>query len=364
MTRSPFRILIISAVLILAATNVYAEVWTWQRLPHVAAGGGWTSYLTISDPHGISDRWIYVYFYDDNGQPLTLNVDGTPQSEFNFSLSAYQEKVFVLTANTTGSVGQVQIASQGPGTINASLRFAYINGSGNIVDVVGVLPVVPNFQWSFGIDKRASTDDMGVVVANPWSTSGAMDITFDLYQNGIRVPGTASVTVSVAPLGHLARFVSQLFPNAVYSGLVTMEVSSSDNTFCAVALRADGSQYSTLSTNAEVQYWNVALAGVSGTETWGWRFNDGYTFLGYGTNPDNQTNAYVIRGVLASDLSPAYFLLEWNYSDSSDGSQGVMIYQGTPANEGGVNVINGTRISMKKDGTILDTKTFRATQLP
>jgi hypothetical protein len=189
-------------------------------------------------------------------------------------------------------------------------------------------------------------------------------VTFDLYQNGARVPGTAPVTVSVAPLGHLARFVSQLFPSAVYSGLVTMVISSADTSFCALAVRADGSQYSTLSTNAEVQYWNVAITGVSGSETWGLRFQDGYTFLGYGTNPDNTTHAYVTRGVFADDLTPAHFVLEWNYTDSSDSSQGIMIYQGTPAIEGGLNVINGIRIKMKKDGTILDTKTFKATRQP
>jgi hypothetical protein len=98
---SRFRILVISAVLLLAGTNLFADIWVWQNIPHVAAGGGWTSYLTISDPHGVSSKAVWVDFYDDNGAALTLNVDGTPQSTFNFTLAPNQERTFVITAGST-----------------------------------------------------------------------------------------------------------------------------------------------------------------------------------------------------------------------------------------------------------------------
>jgi hypothetical protein len=363
MQTSRFRILIISAVLLLASTNLFAEPWHWQFLPHVAAGGGWTSYLTINDPHGVSSRTVWVFFYDDNGQALTLNVDGLPESTFNFTLAANQEKTFVINSGATPFGGQVQIAAQGIERLNVSLRFAYSNGSGSTIDAIGVLPVMPNSSWSFPIDKQRLSDNMGVGISIPWSNVGTVTVSFDLYQNGRRVPGTSSVTRSIASLGHLSLFASELFPDVVYGGTATLKISSSQTTFCAIALRADGSQYSSLSVDAAVQSWSVKVTGVSGVETWAWRFIEGYSFFGAGTNPNNADKYFAIRGVCATDLSPQYFLLEWNYVNSGDYSQGMMIFQGTISRENGVDVINGTRQDIKLDGTIVGTATFKATRI-
>jgi hypothetical protein len=363
MKTSRFRILSISVVLLLAASNLYADIWNWHTLPHVAAGGGWTSYLTISDPHGVSSRAVWIFFYDDDGQELSLNVDGVSEHEFNFTLAANQERTFVITGDSIPRSGQLQIASQGIERLNASLRFANSDGSGKVLDAVGVLPVMPNFNWAFSMDKQTGSDDMGVGIAYPWDASTPLVIAFDLYQNGVRVPGTSSVTRSIAPLGHLSVFASQLFPGAVYSGVATLKVSSAQSSFCAIALRADGSQYSSLSVNVGVQSWSVAVTGMSGVETWAWRFIEGYSFFGAGTNPDNIDKYFAIRGVSATDLTPQYFLLEWNYTEKLDNSQGVMLFQGTFSREAGVDVINGTRRKIKLDGTILSTETFKATRI-
>jgi hypothetical protein len=352
-----FRISVISIVLFLAATNLFAEVWNWQYIPHIAAGGGWTSYLTISDPHGVSSKQVWIDFYDDSGQALTLNVDGVSESGAYYTLDAYQERTFVITSGSSTSAGQLRIASQGIERLNVSLRYAYSNGS-SISDAVGILPAIPNSNWSFSIDKQTTNDSMGVAVANPFTS--ASTISFDLYQNGMRVPGTSSVSKSIAAKGHLAIFVSQLFPSAVYSGTVTLEISATQK-YCAVALRADGTQYSSLSVNPGVQSWSVAVTGETGVETWAWRFIDGISFFGSGTNPYNVDVGFPIRGAYAESLTPKYFMLEWYYVNS-DGSQGVMLWQGTISNEAGVDVINGTRQQIKLDGTIVKTATFKATR--
>jgi hypothetical protein len=362
MKTSKIRIVIIASILLLAATSLYAEPWNWQYLPHVAAGGGWTSYLTISDPHGVSSKTVWIYFYDDYGQALNLNVDGVSQSSFSFTLDKYQEKTFVITAGSTALGGQLQIASQSIERLNASLRFALSDGSGKITDAVGVLPNIPNYSWSFATDKRTGSD-MGVGIAYPWQATNPLAVSIGLYQNGTRVPGTSYITKSIAPKGHLAIFVSQLFPNANYSGTATLIVSSNQDTFNAIALRADGAQYSSLSVDPDVQSWSVTITGKSGVETWAWRFTDGYTFIGSGSNPDNTTSAYRIRGVSVPDNSPTYFLLEWWWTSSTDNSQGAFLYQGTITSEGGVDVINGTRQEIKQDGTVLSSRVFKATRI-
>jgi hypothetical protein len=360
------RILIFAVVFLFLAGSAWADgnVWTWYRIPHVAAGGTnptYTSYLTIREPNGQS-RGIYVYFYDDNGNPLSLIVDGVAKSTWNFQLGANQESSFVLTGGSNLLVGQVQIASSGVGGINASLRYATSDNSGNLIDAVAVLPAVPNYNWSLTVEKRKSTDDTGVAIANPFNTASSINVTFDLFQNGVRVPDTSTVTRSIPPLGHMATFVSQLFPGIVFSGVGTLKISCATTSVSAVALRADANyaQYSSLPADAGMQYWTVTVAGASGTETWCWRFIDGFTFLGAGTNPDNLDKFYGLRGVVASDLTPKYFLCEWNYV-STDGTQGVMVYQGVPSASG--TTITGTRWQLRSDGNIVATTTFTATRI-
>jgi hypothetical protein len=360
MKKSQLRIGIIASVLLLISTNLFAESWNLTILPHVAAGGGWTSYLTINDPHGISSKTVWIYFYDDAGQLLPMKVDGVYQSNFAFTLGANRERTFVITADSNIRAGQLQILSQGIEDLHASLRFAYSDAYGSIIDAVGVLPTMANLAWSFAMDKQTSTDDMGVAIANPWS-GGNLAVSFDLYQNGMPVPGTSSVTKTVAPLGHMAIFVSQLFPTAVYNGTATVKVSSTQNTFTAMALRADKLQYSSLAMDPDVQSWSVAIEGKSGIETWAYRFLDGGNFFGAGTNPENPNNQFSITGLSTRDISPNYFRLIWTWSDSNN-NLGVFLYQGTISREGGVQVINGTRREINRDGLVISSRTFKATR--
>jgi hypothetical protein len=359
MAKIKIRSLFFAVVLMVFAWNgLAAESWTWYNIPHVAAGGGWTSYLTIQEPIGVA-RSIYVYFYDDNGAALTLNVDGVAQpGGFNFTLAANQERVFALTGGSSTLTGQVQVAAQTVGNLNVSLRFASTS-SGTVSDVVGIMPVEANSYWTLTVEKRQSNDDTGVAIANPYITTRDITVTFGLFQNGLRVPGTTNVSRNIKSLGHSSFFVSQLFPGISYVGVATLKISSLSDTFVAVALRADQlSQYSSMPTDAGVQYWNVLISGVSGSEVWGFRFIDGYTFIGYGSNPDNARIR--LRGVYAWDLNPQYFLAEWNWINSTLGTQGSMIYQGTVSSSG--NTITGIRIELKSDGTILSSHPFTASR--
>jgi hypothetical protein len=77
---------------------------------------------------------------------------------------------------------------------------------------------------------------------------------------------------------------------------------------------------------------------------------------------ENSGKYFGIRGIYANDLTPQYFLLEWNYVDSTDNHQGVMLWQGTISREAGVDVINGTRKQIKLDGAIVGAMTFKATR--
>ena len=374
--------LFITSFFCFVAAGLWAQTpWLWWNIPHLAYGGGYTSYLTIRDPQAVSSRWIYVYLYDDNGALQAANVDGVPAntnpdrnsspyygSSFYLSLSASQERTFAITGTSALKVGSVQIAGESIGHLSASLRFTTTNGSGTATDVVGILPAEPNSTWTVSVEKRSSTDYTGIAVANPYSDP--MTFTVDFYQNGNRVPNTQSRTFTLPGLGHVAKFVheSALFGNAWnnFSGIGTLRISSTTSTFSAVALRGDGNQYSSLPADAGVQNWNVTYAGVVGTVTWTWRFIDGYTFAGYEQDqegPNQATQKARLRGVLASDVTPQMFAAEWIYTSSDGSIQGLILFQGLPGKEGGTDVINGTRTDLNKDGTQKSQVTFKATRI-
>ncbi len=354
------RIMIFITTLWILSSNALAATWTYLRIPHLAVGGGYTSYLTISDPQGIPSRQIKVDLYRDDGSPLTANFVGLgPASSYSFVLTANAEKSIVLTGNTL-LTGWVQIASEDIGNLDASLRFSAADNSGNVSDAVGILPSEPNSSWALSFEKYRSTDYVGIAIANPWARR--INVTVDLFQGGTRVPGTQSYSRTLEPMGHWAGFVHELFPGPyqVLYGPATLRVSSASDTFSAVALRGEGSQYSSLPAGAGVQYWTWNYqdsSGVLQSGRWTWRFNDGFSFMGYEVNLANPNLAVRTRGML--DAGAGFFTLE-RWLLNSDGSQQSVVFLGTTSKEGDSDVINGTRVTLNKSGIIADLTTFKA----
>lgn len=341
----------------LLAANAFGAVKVWVEIPHVAIGGGYSSYLYVSDAQGAA-RQVRAWFYTDDGAPLSVNVEGIGQvSDFTFSLSPLQERAFALTGGATTQGGWAELESDGVGRLNATLRFAVSDGSGTVTDAVGIMPAEPSYNWTVTVDTRKSTEYVGVATANPW-TNTTVDVFFDLYQGASKVAGTATVKVSLKPLGHYAGFVHQLFPN--FRNVGTLRMSSSSR-FVAVALRGDGTQYSALPADQSTQLWTWTYTNASGTTyngTWSWRFLNGFSFFGQEQNPWNDYGVDM-RGLLTS----TYFILEWWWSDSSNGTNGTFLFQGKPVKEADKDVINGKLSSVKQDGTLEYSYTFKATRV-
>ncbi|HYK90589.1 MAG TPA: hypothetical protein VE398_17580 [Acidobacteriota bacterium] len=370
--KTRFRLAVLALVVLFAASNARSEVYTWWYIPHLAFGAGYTSYLTIRDPQAIASRQTWVTLYDDNGNELPANVEGAGQqvSNFTFTLQASQEKTFAITGDSSLKVGWVQIACVGLANISASLRFTVTDGSGNATDVVGILPTQSNLDWTVSVEKRSATDYTGIAIVNPYSNPVTFNI--DFYQNGSRVPGTTTRTFTLPKSGHMAKFVHEaaLFKDAWnnFSGIGTLRISgtSPTGTFCAVALRGDGTQYSSLPADAGVQNWSLSFSGSSGPASWFWQMFDGFHFIGYEQNYEDTNHAgqrVRMRGVLASDLSPSMFVLDWIYSSTDGSVQGMVVFQGVAGKEGSTDVINGTRLDLNKDGTVKGKVTFKATRV-
>ncbi len=354
------RTVIFGVCFTLLAASAVASTWTTVRIPHMAVGGGYTSYLTVSDAQGTMSRNFEVYMYRDDGSPLYASVDGAADAaSFKFTLPALGEKSFVLTSNYS-LVGWIKIEGEGIGDINASLRFAYADASGKLSDVVGILPAEPNRNWSVSVDKRHPDEYVGVAIVNPL-TKG-ITLTFDLFQDGERIPEALTYSKTIVPQGHWAGFVHQIFPGPYndLSGPATLRIASVSDTFCAVALRADGSQYSALPADPGAETWSWSYTDatkVVHTGTWSWRLSDGASFVGYEQTADNPDNPSRVRGI----LDPGYFVLDYYWLNGTI-PQGTVVYQGIPALEGTTNIITGNRVTLNRDGIVVGTVAFKATR--
>jgi hypothetical protein len=351
------RAAISTAIFCLFAQGAWADApYTRLELPHLAFGGGYTSYLTLGDPHGIAGNQtsITVKFWDNDGKALPANVEGVGlRSSFPVTLARFQQKSFAISGDTTNlSQGWVELRIYGSGQIDASLRFSFTDGTGNIIDVVGILPSFPNFVWIIAAEQRKSSDDSGIAVVNPWADT-PLTVVFELYQNASRVPGTSVVSKTLQPYGHIAIFASQLFAGAVYNGVATVKISSSTGPFCAVALRADGSQYSSLPPASEVDLWNWSFNDGTSTYTgqWSWRYLDGYTFYGWEWWGNDWVYA---RG----QVDGSYVILEWELYDENSQGTGTVLYQGRLSG----NTITGWRTVVSHDGTLLSKCQFTASR--
>jgi len=352
------------------SANLYAQGYTWVSFPQMAAGGGYTTYITISDP--LKDeqgeaRAVGVLFYDPNGDPLTVTVTsdelGTTQlADFKFDLQDLEEISFTVTSSTLVT-GRIEIYAVGAAKFNSSVRYAYRDSFGRITDVVGVLPSNFNYSWTITLDKQEAGQRVGVAIANWWYDVD-VEVYFDLYKDGMYIN---SAQKSIPAMGQLAIYVDDatLFPD--FTGTGTLRISCFDAPISVMATRDDGSQFSSLPADAEVQLWKWSYTVSSTTYTgyWSWRFTDDPTFVGSEHNSWNP-RLITVRGVYDTTSNPnPFFILEWWYVNSDDPllGQGTILFQGTPKIENGKDVITGTRIMINAEGITEASDSFSATRI-
>jgi hypothetical protein len=348
--------------LVPASLPAQPDYYTFASFPQMVFGGGYATYLTVSDPLSNGTREVYVSFYDQDGNDLVATVDqGIGQvSGFQFTLNALAEKTFAITGTGSATSGRLEIAAEGVKRFNSSLRYVTTDSFGNRTDVVGILPVSPTNSWTITVDKRQTWENVGVAIANWWKGTNPGDadaeVQFSLYQNGTQVGSSKSITVR--ELGQRSLYVDDkdLFPT--FSGVGTLRISSPNVSVSVMAIRQDGAQFSSLPADAGTQLWNWTYTADSTTYTgsWSWRFQEEGDFYGEEQNPWN-TGLIRVRGIYDT-----FFILEWWWWNS-DTDQGTILFQGSPAMEGNTQVINGKRSVIGSDGSTLSSYTFKATRL-
>jgi len=327
-------------------------------LTHLAVGGDYATHLTVVEPHG-SARTATVEFFDDSGSMMFVNVNGGASvSSVTLQLSSYEERVLVLTRIFGPvAVGWARVSTGAPGKVEAALRFVR-SVNGNVADAVGILPSEEVHYWTVTVDQQRAGDRVGIAVVN--NTASAITITFGLWDGPNRVAGTGGVNRTIPARGHLSLFASG-GPNELYNinfiGVGTLAMTSSVN-FAAVALRLENDELSSLPASKAAERWSL-VSPSSGSATlggtWQFTFVDSGTFYGIENNTIGSISLVFLRGFRADDR----FVAERLYNES-DGTRGTVLYQGVLSDGG--STVNGQRVQIRQDGTIVSSQSFRATR--
>jgi hypothetical protein len=209
-------------------------------------GGGFISSLFLTNPLSLSIDGS-VTFFDDNGNPLSVSINGQPASgKAAFRIPPKGGAVFTTDGQgnlIAGSARVIAFTFSGSNAVGGVLRFS-APGSG-IAGVGGV--VLPTSGFIIPATRSTSGNfSTGVAI-----TSNFLPATLTLTlrnKNGDPVTG-GQVTQQLPANGHLAKFIQELFPTAdtrEFEGTLTVTASGATVAGTAIQLGSKPGEFTTL----------------------------------------------------------------------------------------------------------------------
>jgi Zn-dependent protease with chaperone function len=189
-------------------------------LPQLADGGPtsqqWITNFTFVNPHTTSGTSGFVFLYEDDGSPLTLDLGSGPQSTFSFFIPPQGTVVFTSKGTSSAAApttGWALVLSTLP--IQAVVQYRY---SANGIPQQGVSALATEASIFF---RSPASSQTGVALANVYGTSSISLQVSALNTNGINV---ANTSITLPPFGHKSFTVAQVFPGLApdFRGTVTI----------------------------------------------------------------------------------------------------------------------------------------------
>jgi hypothetical protein len=209
-------------------------------LPHLAFGGdpsglNFQTTVYLSSPNNVTGQ---ANMFDDQGNPIAASANGGPaSSSFTFTVQSNRVTKIVLTGTSTLQAGWMQItlpSTTTPLVVNAV--FQTYQGS-NLVSEASVLEALQDTEGMMYVAVQPGVTDIGVALANPQTTT-SNTVTLTLYNSAGYV--FATQTFTLAPSGHLAKYITDIFPQLAgtsFTGTLSMQSGSN---FSSIALRQNG----------------------------------------------------------------------------------------------------------------------------
>lgn len=230
---------LISALLLFCSLG-YAEVvyGCFGAIAHLAAGGGIQTEFTVTNL-GDTVASYELFFYDDNGDPLTLMTDKGIRN-------AYGEVVFpphasrrirTLGSANTSIQGWAGIGFIGNVGLSATFRVSVAPWAGS--EAVVPLDSWRNNRFSLAFDHTDSTT--GLALANPLKDPIAVTLTFRDEDGGVIVADT----FNMGAFTHRAIVTTSSYP-ATVSKRGTIEISATGSYMRVLGLRYGPTAISTV----------------------------------------------------------------------------------------------------------------------
>src|SRR5438552_10231226 len=216
-------------------------------LPQVAFGGPATDiniktvlYFTTNVSTGVFGT---ADIFDDDGNPLPASADGAaPASSITFTVPGNRVTRVVLSGDDTVRSGWLRLTLPGTVHLLVSAVFQTFAGS-DLVSEASVLESVPLARGLIYVKSQSTSQDVGVAFVNPQTSPAPIDLRL-LNRNG-DVIGNQQITLPSN--GHIARFVSELFPQLAslpdFNGALSLHGAA---IFAATALRLTGAKIAAL----------------------------------------------------------------------------------------------------------------------
>ena len=224
-------------------------------LPQVAFGGPASGlnmktvlYFTTNVSSGVFGT---AEIFDNDGNPLAASADGAAtSSSIAFTVSGNRVSRLVLNGDQTLRSGWIRLTLSGSVHFIASAVFQTFDGP-NLVSEASVLESTPISRGLLYVKTESDLSNIGIAFAN--SQTMPNTITLQLFdgQGGM----SKTQTVTLPPNGHLAQFVTEIFPQLAslknFDGALSVHSSTP---FSALALRLSSNQIATLPVASDGMY--------------------------------------------------------------------------------------------------------------
>ena len=161
---------------------------------------------------------VQLDFFDDNGDPMVLRIDGLgTDSTFNFALASGESRVLETTGEGGIQVGYARITSEEG--LGGSAVFSRIDLPSGLLETESGVPVSQLGNNFFLFVDTTGDAETGLALANPAAgPAGAPPAMLDVKLLDMAGQEIARRELELATGQHTAQFVTQLFPDVEGAG--------------------------------------------------------------------------------------------------------------------------------------------------
>jgi hypothetical protein len=205
--------------------------------PHIAAGGGYETVLTITNP--TNQKWIgrIGCFQGDYQSFTSARINGATVNPYiGYEISPSRTSRFVITGDSNARSGFLTVTTvTGPSDseLATSVYFRLSSPAGKPTDMVSTSSVQPARRWVFPVDRSADADT-GFACVVPTSSSSNPELSFSL----LAADGTPVQQVKKQQRGHAAYMIAEIF-NSIPANFIGSVVVDSPIGIYPLVLRLD-----------------------------------------------------------------------------------------------------------------------------